>query len=59
MNFSIEKIRSQIKVMQEYRTRLISDVVTGQIDVRNVTIPEYEAETAEIESNDEEGDLDE
>ena len=59
MNFSIERLRSQIQVMQEYRTRLISDVVTGQIDVRNVAIPEYEVETEENESNDEEGDFDE
>lgn len=28
--------------MQELKTRLISDVVTGKIDVRNVTIPNYE-----------------
>ena len=27
--------------MREYRTRLISDVVTGQIDVRDVVIPKY------------------
>jgi hypothetical protein len=26
--------------LQEYRTRLISDVVTGQIDVRDEIIPE-------------------
>lgn len=31
-----------IDVLHELRTRLISDVVTGQIDVRNVVIPEYE-----------------
>ena len=30
--------------MREYRTRLISDVVTGQIDVRDVVIPEYTPE---------------
>ena len=31
-----EKIRvyRQIELMQEYRTRLISDVVTGKLDVR-------------------------
>ena len=28
----------------EHRTRLISDVVTGQIDVRDVVIPEYTPE---------------
>ena len=30
-----------IDLLREYRTRLISDVVTGQIDVRDVVIPEY------------------
>ena len=32
----------QIELLKELRTRLISDVVTGQIDVRGVEIPEYE-----------------
>ncbi len=50
--------------MQEYRTRLISDVVTGKTDVRDIEIPdiddtmdeltgetegEEELETAEVE----------
>ncbi len=26
--------------MREYRTRLISDVVTGQVDVRGIEVPE-------------------
>lgn len=30
-----------IELFLEYRTRLISDVVTGQIDVRDIQIPEY------------------
>ena len=30
----------QITLLKEYRTRLISDVVTGQMDVRGVTIPD-------------------
>ena len=32
---SISKAHSQIDLIREYRTRLIADVVTGQIDVRN------------------------
>ena len=56
---AIPIIKKGIQILREYRTRLISDVVTGQIDVRDVAIPEYEVETAEIESNDEEGGLDE
>ena len=34
----IERCRRQIDLIQEYRARLIADVVTGQIDVRNVTV---------------------
>lgn len=37
---SKEAIRKQIDLLQEYRTRLISDVVTGQVDVRDEVIPE-------------------
>ena len=33
---SINKMRRQIDLIQEYRTRLISDVVTGKVDVRDV-----------------------
>lgn len=31
---AIEKIRSEITLIREYRDRLIADVVTGQVDVR-------------------------
>jgi type I restriction enzyme S subunit len=30
--------------MREYRTRLISDVVTGQVDVRGIEVPEVAEE---------------
>ena len=33
-NEAIERARRQIDLMNEYRTRLIADVVTGQLDVR-------------------------
>ena len=33
---AIQKAENEIELMREYRTRLISDVVTGQVDVRNV-----------------------
>lgn len=32
----------EMMLIDEYRTRLFSDVVTGQIDVRGIEIPEYE-----------------
>lgn len=48
-------IMKQIELLKEYRTRLISDVVTGQIDVRDVVIPEYTPEEdTEIDADTEE-----
>ena len=38
----IEKVNFQIDSIISLRTRLISDVVTGQIDVRGIEIPEFE-----------------
>jgi len=56
----IAKIQSLIDTLNELKTRLIADVVTGKIDVRDIVIPEYEFvdEEADSESNSEE-DLDE
>ena len=39
---SISFLTEEISVLQEYRVRLVADVVTGKIDVRNIEIPEYE-----------------
>ncbi len=41
IDYAIPKIQEQISLLREYRTRLISDVVTGQMDVRDVIIPDY------------------
>lgn len=38
-----EKLEDEIATFSDLRTRLISDVVTGQVDVRGIEIPEYEA----------------
>jgi len=35
IDFILVKIYEQIKLLQEYRTTLISEVVTGKIDVRD------------------------
>lgn len=32
----------EVELIREYRTRLIADVVTGQLDVRHVSLPEIE-----------------
>lgn len=48
---SISKLQEQVELMREYRTRLISDVVTGQMDVRGIEIPDYvpeEENTADL-----------
>lgn len=45
-------ILDEIDVLHELRTRLMSDIVTGQIDVRDVVIPEYgpaEDDISEVE----------
>lgn len=51
----IENINNEIVILVEYRTRLISDVVTGQIDVRDIEVPEFEyiADEADDASDDE------
>ena len=45
----------EINLLREYRTRLISDVVTGQMDVRGIEIPDYTPEEDIEESDIEEG----
>ena len=37
---TISRAAHEIELMREYRTRLISDVVTGQVDVRGIKVPE-------------------
>lgn len=37
----IEALKKEIDLLQELRTKIIADVVTGQIDVRDVVVPEY------------------
>ena len=50
---TIPVIEKQIELLKEYRTRLISDVVTGQKDVRGIEIPGYEAEMDNVEDDEE------
>lgn len=51
----IANIYKRIDLLHEYRIRLVSDVVTGQIDVRGIEIPEYEY--VEEESDEESDDI--
>ena len=42
MDEEISTLHDDIRRLEELKTTLISDVVTGKIDVRDVEIPEYE-----------------
>lgn len=46
---AIKKLAVKINLLEEVKTRLIADVVTGKIDVRGIKVPDYEfvAETAD------------
>ena len=44
-NAAISRASRQIELMQEYRTRLIADVVTGKLDVRGAVADEIEMPT--------------
>ena len=46
------RINKEIECLHEYRVRLISDVVTGQIDVRRIEVPEFESVEETIENID-------
>ena len=54
LNEAIAKTNAEIAFIREYRTRLVSDVVTGQLDVRWLTLPEMEDEPLAPEDADEE-----
>ena len=51
---TIEKTRKEIEFIREYRTRLVSDVVTGQLDVRGLDLPDVDAEAAGMDAEAEE-----
>ena len=38
----VDKFNEEIMLFTEYRTRLISDVVTGKVDVQGEKVPEFE-----------------
>ena len=48
----ISSIQKEISLVEELKVKLVSDVVTGQVDVRDIKIPTYETETDNIESDD-------
>lgn len=58
---AIARTEREIALMQEYRTRLTADLVTGKLDVREAAakLPEVEPEPAAEEALDEADDLEE
>ena len=48
---AISSIKKEIEVLLEYRSRIISDVITGKIDVRNIEIPNYEKAEEALDDN--------
>jgi type I restriction enzyme S subunit len=64
VDYTIERTNREIDLIREYRTRLIADVVTGQIDVREAAagLPEIAPEAidallSEADESDEAADL--
>ena len=56
---AIAVLTDEISVLREYRVRLISDTVTGKIDVRSIEIPEYEFVDEDTDADNEDGDEEE
>lgn len=56
-SISIRRAAREIALVQEYRTRLITDVVTGKVDVRHLAPVAGEAAAEEPEPWDEEEDV--
>ena len=46
-----QNLEQEIATLQDLRTRLISDVVTGQMDVRSIEVPEFEYVGEVMEAN--------
>jgi type I restriction enzyme, S subunit len=40
LSTAINRLEREIELLREYRTRLVADVVTGKLDVREVKVPE-------------------
>lgn len=49
---AIKNLKEIISILEEYKTKLIADVVTGKIDVRGIEIPEYEFVDEDIDDED-------
>ena len=59
INCAIQNIRDIIAGLEDLKNRLISDTVTGKIDVRSIEIPEYEFVDEDTDADNEDGDEEE
>lgn len=57
-DITIAKLNEEVDVLHELRNKIIFEGITGQIDVRNVEIPEYEyvEETEEVDGDEKDDD---
>ena len=51
------KTKSEIDLIREYRTRLVSDIVTGQLDVRHLDLPDTDEPVSVIDEPDDLADM--
>ena len=42
VDYAVDRTHQEMRLLREYRTRLIADVVTGKLDVRGVELPELD-----------------
>ena len=58
-NTAISRLDREIDLLREYRTRLVADVVTGKLDVREaaVRLPEEDAPDSAADTSEEADDI--
>lgn len=52
LNYAISRLEREIELLHEYHTRLVADVVTGKLDVRDVAAHLPEEEPIEVVETD-------
>ena len=55
INTAISRLEREIELLREYRTRLVADVVTGKLDVREAAL--HLPDEAPLESVEDDADL--
>src|SRR5699024_8387084 len=52
LNTTISKIEKEIALVEEFKTALIAEAVTGKIDLRDFVVPDFDDNYLEDEEND-------